>query len=133
MVSFALTLAFLFVVSVADTSVSACVGEISPLAQLIVQLILHVITTSTLVGLYMQTVLIVLPPSAIGIFAWLSITLNILRLVFLILVRVLAYNQVVNRINILFDIFNLMYWWCVFAGSLQLGKSKYYSFRFAFT
>lgn len=133
MSSYTFTLILLFALALTDICISVCNSELTPLAQLIVQLVLHVFTAGILTGLYMRTVLIALPPSATGTTLWLFLVLNCLRLIFLIIVRVLAFQQVTDRINILFDAFNLVYWWSTFAVSLQLGKSKYYSFRHAFT
>ena len=133
MTAYTFTLVVLIITAIADICVSVCVNEVSALAQLIVQLLLHVITTACLVAMYMRTVLILLPPPATGASVWVVLVLNILRLIFLILVRVLAFRQVTDQINILFDAFNVVYWWSVFAVSLQLGKCKYYSLRYAFT
>ena len=133
MSSYTFSLVLLFALALTDICISVCNSALSPLAQLIVQLVSHVITAGILTGLYMRSVLIALPPSATGTTLWMFVVLNCLRLIFLILVRVLAFQQVTDRINILFDAFNVIYWWSIFSVSLQLGKSKYYSFRHAFT
>ena len=133
MTSYTFSLVFLIIIAIIDVAISATVAEVTPLAQLVVQLVLHVITALIVIGLYMRTVLIALPPTATGLVTWFFVILNFSRLAFLILVRVLNMNQTINRINILFDAFNVLYWWSIFSVSLQLGKSKYYSYRFAFT
>jgi hypothetical protein len=131
--NYTLCLAFLFAFSIADICVSACTIDIGPLAQLISQLVIQFFTSIVICGLYMRTVLIALPPSATGTFLWSFLCLYLLRLTSLIIVRVLAFKQATGDINIVFDAFNAIYWWAIFAAALELGKAKYYSFRYAFT
>ena len=122
----------ILLVAVVDIVMSACVGEVSILAQLIVQIVLHIVVTISLAGIYMRTVLIALPPTGFGI-TYVFIP-NLIRLISLVVVRVLTFNLITDqRINLIFDLFNLFYWISTITTALELGKTKYYYIRYAFS
>ena len=122
----------ILLVAMVDIVMSACVGEVSILAQLIVQIVLHIVVTISLAGIYMRTVLIALPPTGFGI-TYVFIP-NLIRLISLVVVRVLTFNLITDqRINLIFDLFNLFYWISTITTALELGKTKYYYIRYAFS
>lgn len=122
----------ILLVAMVDIVMSACVGEVSILAQLIVQIVLHIVVTISLAGIYMRTVLIALPPTGFGI-TYVFIP-NLIRLISLVVVRVLTFKQITDqRINLVFDLFNLSFWISTITTALELGKTKYYYIRYAFS